>query len=395
MQKITPLGKLNWLNAFGFVLVLGIVFSTVKEQPSLTSHLITVTFIYTLFLYIKEYSSNRSFSFNLIVIASAFLLFLNVSVSGFGDFNYYKKAIMYISTLMLMVYSFNVHINPKTIVFAIIINAFIGIVYLTTYQQGFTLFEGEMLLTLNFSNPNMAGLFILNTILYLLLSFSTLCKPRKFIPTLVLSALLIPLLISLCRILTLTGCRSAMIALLFFIFFIVMDIIFGRRFRLKKWMMAFIAVAPFVFVFVYVIYASSITFDVSFGIENAGKTAVTRLAIWKPIIDNFFHYFTFGDYYGISNGTGMSQLHNTHLDIFASYGMLPLILYILLVVKILWQSYKRANTRFHRASVYAFIACMVTGTFEAGFVAGSGGLFILTNGFILLANSRTNENSAG
>lgn len=395
MQSLIPSGKMNWLEGFGFLLVSGIIYTTIKEQASWTSNLITLTFIYTLYLYIKKYFC-ISPSFHRTLITSIILVFLNVTVSGFGDFNYYKKAIMYISTLMLLIYSSSVHISKKTACFAIAINILIGVLYLTTYQQGFNVFQGEVLLTLNFSNPNQAGMFILNTLLYILLPISALQKPLKILPITVLLVIIIPLLISLNKILILTGCRSALMALIVFLGLTILDFVFGTRLKLRKWVMRFIAVAPFIFVFIYVTYASTITFDTSFGTENAGKTVLTRMKIWGPIIHDFFHYLIFGDYFGISNGTGMSQMHNTHLDIFASYGLVPLLLYMSLITKVLWQSYKKATSRFQRASIYAFIACMVIGTFEASFVAGSGGLFILTNGFILLANCQIiDENTAG
>lgn len=389
MSNLIPSDRLNWVNAGGFILVLGIVYTIVKEQSILTSNLITLTFIYTLYLYMKELLRNNiPSSYNKILIFSIVLVFLNVTISGIGGFNYYKKAIMYIATLMLMIYSSSVRITQKTVICAIAVNMLICILYLMTYQQGFNIFEGEVLLTLNFSNPNQTGMFVLNSLLYILLPIAALQKPLKKFQTAILTVLISPLFILVNGILTLTGCRSALLSLILFGALIIMDFIFGTRVRFKKWMMVFIAVFPFLFVFIYISYASLLSVDVSFGMESAGKSATTRMHIWKPLIEDWGHYFVYGDYYGISGGTGMSQQHNTHLDIFTSYGVVPLILYMSLVSKVLWQTYINATTRFQRASLYAFIACMVIGTFEASFVAGSGGLFILTNGFLLLANSR-------
>lgn len=395
MQNLILSSKLNWVNVGGFILVLGIVYTIVKEQSILTSNLITFTFIYTLYLYMKElFRNNIPSSYNKILIFSIVLVFLNVTISGMGDFNYYKKAIMYIATLMLMIYSSSVRITQKTVACAIVVNMLVCILYLMTYQQGFNMFEGEVLLTLNFSNPNQTGMFVVNSLFYILLPLAALKKSLKKFQIAILLALIIPLFLSVNGILTLTGCRSAILSLMLFGALTIMDFILGTRVRFKKWMMAFIAVFPFLFVFIYISYASLLNVDVSFGIENAGKSATTRMHIWKPLIDDFGHYLVCGDYYGISGGTGMSQQHNTHLDIYTSYGIVPLILYMSLMSKILWKTYINATTRFQRASLYAFIACMVVGTFEASFVAGSGGLFILTNGFLLLANSRVDEDFA-
>lgn len=47
----------------------------------------------------------------------------------------------------------------------------------------------------------------------------------------------------------------------------------------------------------------------------------------------------------------------------------------------------QANSRFQRISLYAFVSCMVSCMFEASLVAGSAGMFLLTVGFLILANS--------
>lgn len=386
------IGKLDWLELLGFILVLFIVFSTVNGITFLTSILISCTFIYTTLLYVWKLVNHKlDPTQNLIIFFSIVLVFINITISGFGGFNYYKKAIMYICTLLLLVYNCNSKVSLKSVWCFILINAVIGLLYLMSYKQGFDIYEGEILLTLNFSNPNQTGMFILTTLLYILLPAISVLESSNLFKKFLVLALFVPLCIFLYKILILTGCRSAIMAVFLFVFLALYD--YWRRGKkwMKKWMMTIIAVLPFIFVFIYTNWASLVTVDVSFGIENSGKSALTRLIIWEPIVNDFLHYFTFGDYYGISNGTGVSQMHNTHLDVYASYGMLPLILFIILLRKILWMTYINTSTRFQRLALYAFIASMVIGTFEASYVAGSGGLFILTNGFLLLANCHINE----
>lgn len=210
---------------------------------------------------------------------------------------------------------------------------------------------------------------------------------EKKIHYFIMLAILIPIFLKVAQLLVLTGCRSSYMSLALFAFLVIVDYLFRGKIKIKKWMALSISIVPFVFVFIYLAYASNLSADVAMGVEDAGKSSTTRIPIWKPIIDNFWHYFIIGDYYGISNGTGMSQMHNTHLDVYASYGILPLILYVRIIYLVICQSVRNSCSRFQRISVYAFIACMVSCMFEASLVAGSAGMFFLTIGFLAFANS--------
>lgn len=390
------MGKLDKIDAIGFILVLLIVYSIVKEIPILTSLLISCSFIFTILLYVWKLINNKiDNSLNILMLFNVLIVFINITLSGFGGFDYYKKAIMYVCTLLLLVYNCNARVSRKTVYCLIFTNVIIGILYLVSYKQGFDVYQGEYLLTLNFTNPNQAGMYVFTTLLYLILSIESIVGSYKKFMVLIALALLIPLSLFLYNILTFTGCRSAIMAVYLFIILSVYDYIRGGKKWMKKWMITLISVLPFIFVFIYIMFASSVTIDVSFGIENAGKSVMTRQSIWAPIVNDFFHYFLFGDYYGISNGTGVSQMHNTHLDVYASYGIIALIIYIMLLRHVLWKTYVNTSSRYQRLAFYAFIASMVIGTFEASYVAGSGGLFILTNGYILLANSNINEGLTG
>ena len=390
------ISKLDKFDTIGFILVLLIVYSIVNEITFMASLLISCSFIFTTILYVWKLINNRiDKSLNILMLFNIVIVFINITISGFGGFGYYKKAIMYVSTLLLLVHSCNARVSIKTACYLIITNIIIALLYLLSYKQGFDVYDGEYLLTLNFSNPNQAGMYICTTLLYILLPVASIISLYKRFKVLMVLVFLFPLCISLYNILMFTGCRSAMMAVYFFIFLCIYDYLRGGKKWMKKWMMTLISVLPFIFVFIYIMFASYVTIDVSFGIENAGKSAMTRQSIWEPIVNDFFHYFLFGDYHGISNGTGLSQMHNTHLDVYSSYGIIALIIYILLLRHVLWQTYVNTSSRFQRLSLYAFIASMVVGTFEASYVSGSGGLFILTNGYILLANSNVNEGLTG
>lgn len=80
----------------------------------------------------------------------------------------------------------------------------------------------------------------------------------------------------------------------------------------------------------------------------------------------------------------MSQLHNTHLDVLCSYGIVPFLLFIKLLYKNIIQILRKANTFYKYAAFTSFCAVLIMGTFEAAVVSGSMGLNLLTVGFIVL-----------
>ena len=383
---------------YSFIIACGIVLFTMFDQKAIISFLISLSFVYVFSQYMVKYSTNRiEQSFVHYIFLSVFFVLLNVTISGLGGFDYYKKAIMYIATLVWMVCCVHTSINKKTALSILIFNIIINLIYVIFYRQGFSIFEGQSLLSLNFMNPNQAGMFILNSLLYLgifLFAPEDIWTSKKIVKWIRL--ILFPLFFFISYLMYLTGCRSSIMSLLAFLLLILIDYFYKRGFRLKKWILFIIAVFPFLFAIVYINYISLFDFDVSMGLEDAGKSSTTRVAVWAPVIDNILYYLVYGDYYGISNGTGVSQLHNTHVDVFASYGLVPFVLFISILYKTLCKSMKNARSRFQRVSLFAFISCMISCTFEASLVAGSGGLFLLTLGFLLLANLKmdNDENSS-
>lgn len=381
------LRKINSTAILNYLIVCGIIYFTMSRQPAIVSGLISLSFIFVFSIYFDKCLKNKiSPIYIQLIFFSIILVFINVSISGLGGFDYYKKAIMYIVSLIWLVCCSHIKISTKTTYFIVIINIFISLLYIYFYKQGFTIFEGEILLTLNFTNPNQTGMFILNSALYLgIFIFAgkdLFQKKKSYVYTLLIC---IPLFIFLIQLLLLTGARSCILSMTCFITFVIFDYIF-KGIRLKKWMNLLIVILPLLFVFVYVAYIGVFNVDLSLGLDDKGKSNDTRLIIWKPIVDDLLHYIIFGDYYGISGGLGMSQMHNTHLDVLASYGIVPLLLFITILYKILCRSMKLCVYRIQRISLFAFISCLVSCVFESSLVSGSAGLFLLSFGFFMLVN---------
>lgn len=389
-------GKTDFLIVIGFLLVLGIAFFTMNKDNGMVSALITLSFPYVLFVFIRQYNCRRiSQSYLLILATTIFLVFFNITASGGGGFDYYKKAIMYITSIAWFICCINLHLSRRTLCYIFAINLLLNGLYLIFYKQGIEYFDGQVLLTLNFSNPNLTGMFLLHSLLYVgifIVCTGNISNKKRI--RLILLLISVPLFINVFGLLLMTGNRSSLMSMLFFAILIILDIMIRKKFWLKKWAFLSLAMFPFVLVFIYVAYAGAIGDTISFGMETAGKTNTSRNHVWLPILNDIWHYFFIGDYYGISNGTGVSQLHNTHLDVFASYGIILLILYITLLYKLMCDASVKANTFIQRAGLYAFMSVLVLCSFEAALVSGSAGLFLLTGGFLMMTNYNSTSYTA-
>lgn len=391
MQKVKRFDPFAIISVLFFVFI---VYFTQLGLNGIASNLFLLTFPFVvLVFFVKIYSANIPRDYHIIIISTLILSGLNVLMNGMsldasdsGSFDYYKKVIMFNMTLIWIVCCTFTFISRATVWVELILVALINIIFIIYYQQGFNIEFGTTLLTLNFTNSNFAGVVMVTTLLYILLPiFGGKDLGLKGFGRIVFLAVLILIAITIFGIFILTGCRGAFGTLTLFILLVVIDRIPRLNFRLKKWMIACIVAFPFVFALLYVAYINTLDIDMSFGMQ-AGKNNDSRMTIWQPIVSNFFHYVLIGDYSGISYGTGLSQMHNTHLDIFASYGFLPLLLYMLLLYKAIVRVQKNIYCRFQRLSLYAFVSCFVFMTFEACFVAGSMGLYLLVGGFLMLAN---------
>lgn len=119
-----------------------------------------------------------------------------------------------------------------------------------------------------------------------------------------------------------------------------------------------------------------------------GKGLDSRLAVWNPALESLKTHLILGNYSGISHGTGASQLHNTHLDVICSYGVIPFILFLYMIYSVCRKAAAQPMNVFNYYALCGFMSVIVMGSFEAAVVAGAMGMNILTAGLMILANAR-------
>jgi len=128
-------------------------------------------------------------------------------------------------------------------------------------------------------------------------------------------------------------------------------------------------------------------YDVLF---SEAKALSSRTEVWTNAFEMIKAHSITGAYYQISDGTGSSQMHNTHIDVWASYGTIVFILLIIYLIRIVISISEKCTLKLQTISVIAFLGIIVMGTGEAALFSGGVGIYILSCSFLLLAKCEYN-----
>lgn len=383
--------QIGWLFIAGMLMEAGIMYLTMADQRSIVSALFACTFFWILFFFVKFGYSKKDKYFRQLVIITFILSILNVLLTGgINGFDYYKKVIMFGCFLFLLYLSSIYSLNRQQVKWLVLINFAISLFYIRFYNTAYRMTDEGIMLTLGFVNPNQTGMFILNSILYCSIPIAAYKDVRVkwyyLVPFVWVAFTIAPYLY-------LTESRACIAAYAVFILLVLLDYIMPRFRITSKALCLFLAIFPLLFAVFYIVEFSLFeNADLSMGFGEQGKHSGTRLKMWNFAFNQFLDNPILGNYFGISNGTGSSQMHNTHVDVLASYGIVPFALFISVLYKVFKKFVDKQQVhRFNRVAFYAFIACLISGTFEASLVAGGMGLYILSCGFILFANANIEE----
>lgn len=364
LQTVGKLGLISLMFAGSFLLVFAYIFLNYKR----ISIRIDVIF--------------------LIVLCFFNIIFGAVLEHGTISFNYLKKAIMFLIFIVLLNFVANESFNLTKVEYYLIsvLPIIVGVYMLVSYYLlGNKVALNEIAITLGFENPNFTGMWLFHLLLYGILFIIGTFKKNK------LCVLITPFLVMLCILLWKTETRSCIIGLVFFFVLLLIGI-----FR-KKWnnlFLIFIVAFPLLYAIIYMNIINTDFVQEKFAfMVSEGKSLTSRVKIWQYAFDYFKQHPIIGSYYGISGGKGMSQMHNTHVDVLTSYGILPFVLF----VNNLYSNMKSINQQimsyYQYACFSAFCSVVIVGSFEAAVVAGSMGLNLLTVGFLVLLTYKSNEYS--
>lgn len=371
------------------VLVACIIFFTVIQQDTLVSVCFALSFI-VLLIYTLDRIARKKF--NLAVLLLILLAIVNVvlnagiSAEAVLGFNYFKKVIMFAAFILSLYFAQEDEVSESAYKTALLLPCIcaVGLVF-SYFIAGNTVMYGGGI-TLGFSNPNFTGMWLLHLLIYMFL-FVVSCEYKLWIRVLA-AAMLIPIAWLLVQ----TRARSCLVGLVVFAGLIVLGLIFKPRRILRPVILAVIILFPILVVVVYQSLLEASWFQNLFAfLTYEGKGLDARLRVWNPAILSLKEHVLLGDYCGISDGTGSSQLHNTHLDVVCSYGLIPFLLFL----KVLFGEGKKmlsgCTAYFNYFAICGYFAIIATGAFEAAVVAGAMGMNLLTAGLVLLANRPVNK----
>lgn len=321
-----------------------------------------ITLLMVLFLYLLSGYASRVMVFMIILVGFA------AFIHGFryNNMDYYTHVLITLCIFICIEVSAYVKISVGT--FKKIANMFLitSIILLIAYYLGplkRTYFDyGLGSVSLNFPNPNAAGLWVTCIFILVLYSGFMFKGGKRVLYTLVALALL-PIVLA-------TQSRNSFLACIFFI----AGLFATKLFKIKtvpKWILLVLAILPLlVFVFyMYVIVANMDFWEALFKIESIDKGLGSRQNIWQSVIDDFGHCFLFGDYFKYFN----SQMHNSLLTIFCRFGAPVTYLSCVSIYRALKNL--QENSSFYAA--LSLSAIFFTGCFEASIFVGIAGLYLL------------------
>lgn len=373
--------KLSYCIAAEIVIAASITVLTALRMGSMISLLFASSFCV-----VASYmlSTCRRFYVNRTVALLITLCSVNVVANCFlrgGDisFDYLKKLIMFSTFVVLLDYA--AHKNYSLSLGALKVIKILPVIagtflVLSYYFLGNTArMAGGV--TLGFSNPNFAGMWLFHFFLYGCLFIIEGLQTNK------MRLLYVPVLLVMLQLIVKTLTRSCLISIAFYFVLLVFGL---RKHRMNRFVLFVVALFPMMYAIIYLKIVNTDWFQNLFSFMiSVGKNLTSRVWIWNLSLDYFKNSPIFGDYYGISGGSGQSQLHNTHIDVLCSYGIVPLCLFIKVLFEKLTQVNRDAQSMYQYVALCAFCAVIIQGSFEAAVVSGAMGMNLLTVGFIALA----------
>ena len=370
---------------FQLMLLFGICLFTMLQRNGLVSVLFHITFFGLLMglviqLIRRPWLNESHVAAVVLVVVAFFHVAMQTNTLALS---YYNKLIIFACSVLMLPFLNALEVNRKQVDWILRINLCIAALYPLMYvclpERGYL----GRFLTLHFTNPNLAGMFLVHSALYCAIAL-------YYYKSKMLRLFVLALFLQLAYLIWLTGARSCLVALAFFMVYVVLNSLLKKQIRIPSWLSFVILVSPLVFVLVYLMWEKSgllQRFASVFSVSKE-KTLTSRVELWTKALTQFEGNPLFGAYDVISEGSGMSQMHNTHLDVLASYGVVPFGLFIWLLHKSVNRVLAVVTEDFARMGLFAFYTVIIMGTFEAALVSGGVGLYIMSFGFLILARCR-------
>lgn len=329
------------------------------------------------------------------LLAVLFVL-IDLAING-GRFrlSYFRKVIMFIMTMMFLQAMDKTkpdwYLAEFLQVIVDILTLLMAAMYVLFRDEMFTIYGTvSRYLTLGFNNPNTAAMYLAPMFM---LTFCTLCKPGKPKEKTFRKCILALQVLFILD----TQSRNALLASCLFTVAVLCVTYRDRiqekckiriRLRFNKWIAIAIAVFPIVFASLYMLLIGGEWVEKVFSfLVSEGKGLDSRVKEWLPAFRVIGDSPFIGSYYTLSGGSGVSQMHSTHVDTAASYGIPVLLLMCYMQATYIYQRGKEYKSEVNFLYMVAFCCSLLMGTFEAATYSGGLGIYVYAMVFLALSRS--------
>lgn len=369
-----------------FLLLSGIVMTQALGKPSLSSLLFTLTFAVTVCLWLVS-AEKRIGTADALAILIVALSCLHVSVNTLASgtlvsFAYCKKLIMFWSTVLFFAATSRYRPERSAAEFVFRWNTALGMfligMYLAQRHQMYLLnHRVSRYLTFRFTNPNLTAAFLLAVCMIEMIRVLTVRKRVLQVVHAVLAAWMAYFIFE-------TGARNAQLLLALFLAVLVSP---QKKMPMTAPMAALIAVFPLLFAAAYLLLVNTPGVQKVFAfLTGEGKKLDSRVGIWSYALEQFISSPLLGAYSQIVTSKTHTQLHNTHLDVMASYGLPVLILLCAFLYRVLREENPDIRNRKRKLCRMGFSVLLLTGMGEAMLFSGGLGVYIFAGVLRMLAN---------
>lgn len=321
-------------------------------------------------------------AFGVIALVAVFINNYSVRGSIVPSLSSLSSFVFTASTLLVMYIASNSKVSLKIIKYIIfsvsIVLLIYCIMYLFFHDAAFYLKSYvSNSLTFGLTNPN-------KTAIMLFLFFITM-----FIGILITHNLAIRLIYALFSAILLffiykTRSRTTLIAVAFFAFMLIL-IMIKRKPKFSNIFWICVVFIPILFVSAYMLLVDTDLFNKMFSfMVSAGKGLESRKLVWQETIEYIKKSPFIGDSYAVNNTLMLTNTHNTHLHIIASYGIISYIPFIFMNCFTFIKANKGNFNRMKSCAMLAVASVLVIGMAESAIFSGSTGLFMFIGLFIAM-----------
>ncbi len=365
------------------ITVFAIYLFTILEQDTAVSACIALNFlIITGMTAMSFFGTGEVKIFFIWFFAVGFSL-LSVIVTGYSlSFGYLKKWLMFASTVNMFFWVSNSDISEDMIKSLKKTATLIALLFVCAYVIGEkgdpASFNGA--LTFNFSNPNFTAISILPICFYMFILASEHNTKMR-------GLLYLALALALIWFVWQTTARACILSVIAFFAMLI----FCRRY--SRIVTFVVVIFPVVFAVIYMKLIDTDFIEHLEFFETEGKSLTSRESIWTYVFAIIKRYPVLGNYYVATSGSGLSNLHNIHLDTMASYGMIVFAFTVWIMVAVLNKIGEGAR-KWGMVGIAAMYAVILSGTFEAALFSGSQGVYFLIGGFLMMSKYYKKQRAA-